>query len=326
MQETAAYVQVMNTVSRNLSAMTEATGASLTVVIPHLNGPEGLQRCLAALDAERAASGVEFDVHVVDNGSRVLPEAVCAAFPFVRLMQEAEPGPGPARTTGARAATSDLLGFIDADCVPRPGWVREMLSYFAANPEVGVIGGDVRIARAEPGRITGVEAFESVYGYRMQLYVERDGYTATCNMGVRREIFDQVGAFGGITIAEDVDWGRRATAQGIRIDYVPNMVIETPARADFSELARKWDRHMGHDFAEVTGLGSRARWIAKALALVVSPLKEIPTLLSTDRLGGIGERITAFGMLSRIRAYRAKRMLALLIGVGPSSKSAWRKE
>lgn len=300
--------------------------AGLTVVIPHLNGPDGLQRCLAALAKERATSGVDFAVFVVDNGSKQLPEAVCAAFPFVRLMSESEPGPGPARSHGAAQADTEFLAFIDADCVPRPGWVAQIVAYLAAHPETGVIGGDVRISRAVPGRTTATEAYESVYGYRMQLYVERDHYTATCNMAVRRAVFEAVGSFGGISIAEDVDWGRRATAQGVRIDYVPDMVIETPARADFAELARKWDRHIGHDFAEVTGLAGRVRWLAKALALAVSPLKEIPTILTTDRVTGAGERWLALSMLTRVRLYRCRRMLGLLMGAGPSSMAAWRKQ
>lgn len=299
---------------------------SVTVITPHLNGPEGLDRCLSALQAEREASGVDFAVFVVDNGSTRRPEAVCARYPFVTLLSEAEPGPGPARSHGAAQAKTDILAFIDADCIAQPGWVRQILGYFAAHPKTDVIGGDVRIAYADPARPTPVEAYESVYGYRMKLYVERDNYTATCNMAVRRSVFEAVGPFGGITIAEDVDWGRRATAKGYKIDYVPAMAIATPARESFAELARKWDRHVGHDFAEVAGLKDQLRWTAKALALAVSPLAEIPKILRSDRLDGLGARARAFTMLAQIRLYRARRMLGLLLGAGPSSMTAWRKQ
>jgi len=285
-----------------------------------------LQRCLQALAAERDASKIEFVVTVVDNGSHEMPRAVCDAFPFVTLMSEAETGPGPARSRGAFAAQSDLLAFIDADCVARPGWITRIITYFRDHPEVGVIGGDVRIAYENPDHITPTEAYESVYGYRMKLYVERDNYTATCNMAVRRPVFAQVGAFGGISIAEDVDWGRRATLQGVRIDYVPDMVIETPARGSFEELARKWDRHIGHDYADVGTGADRARWFAKAVALTLSPLKEIPKILSSRRLSTLPERGRAFRMLARIRVYRARRMISLLAGAGPSSMAAWRKQ
>ncbi|MEM6374712.1 MAG: glycosyltransferase [Pseudomonadota bacterium] len=304
--------------------MTGSTEASLTVVIPHLNGPDGLAICLKALAAEREASGIPFTVHVVDNGSHTLPEAVCAPYPFVTLMTEAEPGPGPARNHGARAATSDILGFIDADCVPRPGWVSRIVEHFSAHPETGVIGGDVRIARDGVTPITATEAYESVFGYRMRLYVERDNYTGTGNMAVRRTVFESVGDFAGISIAEDMDWGRRATAQGVRINFLPEMIIETPARTSFAELTRKWDRHIGHEFAKVTTVSGRAKWLLKAAALIISPLAGIPKILTTDLLQGGRERWLALRVLVQIRAYRAKRMLGLLVGAGPSSMAAWR--
>ena len=56
------------------------------------------------------------EVIVVDNGSRVLPEAVVAAYPAVRLVAEPTPGPGPARNRGAALARAPLLVFADADC------------------------------------------------------------------------------------------------------------------------------------------------------------------------------------------------------------------
>ncbi|WP_172300487.1 glycosyltransferase family 2 protein [Pseudoruegeria sp. HB172150] len=297
---------------------------ALSVIIPHLNAPDALNRCLASLAGQRG-DGVPFEVIVVDNGSAQLPDAICGAFGFVRLEQELTPGPGPARSRGAHLARADLLAFIDCDCIAAPGWIAGIHGYFRDHPETDVIGGDVRIHRADAERPTAIEAYEGVYGYRMKLYVERDGYTATCNMAVRRDTFLQVGDFAGISIAEDVDWGRRATAQGIRIDYAPDICIATPARESFSELTRKWDRHIGHDFAELTSTKDRARWTLRSLSLAASPLAEIPRIAGSDRLSGMNERALAFLGLTRIRFYRCRRMLGLLLsGDDRALSGAWR--
>lgn len=297
---------------------------ALSVIIPHLDAPEALARCLAALAGQRK-DGVSFEVIVVDNGSTDRPEAVCAAHDFVRLAEEPTPGPGPARNSGARLAGADLLAFIDSDCVAQPGWVAGIVRYFGTHPETDVIGGDVRISRADPGRATAIEAYESVYGYRMPLYIRRDGYTATCNMAVRRAAFRKVGDFAGMQIAEDVDWGRRAKAHGARIDYVPEMRIQTPARSSFQQLTRKWDRHIGHDFARVAGGRGYLRWTLRALALMASPLAEIARIARSDRISGPRERGLALVCLTRIRLYRGWRMLGLLIGGdGRSLTGAWR--
>ncbi|RVI28272.1 glycosyltransferase family 2 protein [Sinorhizobium meliloti] len=60
----------------------------------HLDEPDNLLTCLAALDAQRA-EGIPFEIIVVDNGSVEDPEAVCSQVEGVRLEREPNPGPGP---------------------------------------------------------------------------------------------------------------------------------------------------------------------------------------------------------------------------------------
>ncbi len=300
------------------------TGPRITVVIPHLDDEAGLRRCLESL-ADQRERFPSFDVIVVDNGSRALPRDVCAAFDYVRLEKETTPGPGPARSHGAHLARGAILAFIDADCIADPDWLATITTHLDAHPETSVIGGDVRIAHVDPERLTAIEAYESVYGYRMRLYVERDHYTATLNMAVRHETFEQVGDFGSLSVAEDMDWGRRATAMGIRIEYVADMKIATPARTSFAELQRKWDRHIGHDFAEVSDLQSRVRWAARALSLLASPFVELRTVATTPRVVGLRERSLAYACAVRLRMYRARRMMGLLGRGSPERLSArWR--
>ncbi|CUH49074.1 glycosyltransferase [Ruegeria atlantica] len=296
----------------------------LSIVIPHLNAPGALRECLTAL-AEQADDGIAFEVIVVDNGSTETPDEICAAFPFARLAHETTLGPGPARSRGATLSRAEILAFIDCDCIAQSGWIAGIVDYFNAHPDTDVIGGDVRILRIDPNATTAVEAYESVYGYRMQLYIMRDGYAATCNMGVRRGAFRKVGDFAGITIAEDVDWGRRATSLGMITRYVPQIVVETQARGSFSELTRKWDRHIGHDFAEVSGIGGRLRWGTRALILAASPLGEVLRILHSDRVSGLRDRFLALFCLTRIRLYRCRRMLALLFGRAAQTATAWRQ-
>ena len=302
------------------------TSPRISVVVPHHDDPE-LPACLAALAAQRA-DGIPFEVLVVDNGSARPPVAACAAHPGVRLLAEPTPGPGPARTTGARAARAPVVAFIDADCRADPGWIAAIDRAFA-DPATEIVGGDVRIAPLDPARLTVVEAYESVFGYRQRLYIERDGYAATCNMAVRRAVFDAVGAFAGLGVAEDMDWGRRATRLGHRTAYLPEMRVRTPARPDFPALARKWDRHVAHFWAETRarpGLGPRLRWLALTGAVALSPLAEIPTLARSDRLSRPGDRARGFAGVARLRLHRAGRMLGLALGADPARLAGgWRE-
>ena len=298
--------------------------ARISVVIPHLNQPEHLARCLASL---YAGTRHPDEVFVVDNGSKDMPQAVCATYPGVVLLREPTPGPGPARNLGAATATGEILAFIDADCLADPAWLAAVASAMS-DPSAQVLGGDVRIALSDPENLTSLEAYESIYAYRMDRYIAREGFTGTGNLATRRAVLAAVGPFAGLAVAEDRDWGQRATAMGYDLRYVPGMKVYHPARQTFAELAIKWDRHTAHDFiaAKAKPLG-RVRFAIKTLIMGASPLAEIPRIAVTDRLDGLRNKTLAFTCLARIRMYRSKIMMRLLMGGDPRQLSgAWNRK
>lgn len=300
---------------------------AVSVIVPHLDDEAGLARCLAALDVCRRAPGAPpAEVIVVDNGSRRLPQAICATVPGLRLAAEPTPGPGPARNRGAELALAPVLAFLDADCAPAPGWLAAIAAHFARPGSAPVVGGAVDIALADPARPTPTEAHEALFGYRQRLYVERHGYAATCNMAVRREVFAAVGPFAAIGVAEDADWGRRATAAGHRIAYAGDMRVATRARADFPALTRKWARLIAHQRSALpAGTGARARWIGRALLVALSPLAAVPAVALSGRLPDAAARWRALACTTRIRLWRAGRMLAAAAGDAGDAGRVWRE-
>jgi len=297
----------------------------ISVVIPHFNQEDHLRSCLASLRVARAACDAGVEVIVVDNGSRRVPEAVCAAFPEVQLLCEAEPGPGPARNRGAAAAAGDVLAFIDADCRAHPGWLRAIETAFA-DPATRIAGGDVQVGYADPARPTFLEPYEAIYSYRNQDHIA-EGFSGTGNLATRPEVLRDVGPFAGIGVAEDRDWGLRAGARGHPILWLPGMIVYHPARQSFAELTRKWDRHISHDY-EHFALGplGRLRWTLRAIAVAGSPLFELRTLATSPRISGGRERLLALLCLVRIRAYRGYAMLRrAAAGGGRDARADWRR-
>lgn len=303
-----------------------ATLPEVSVIAPHLNQPEHLAAFLASLFAQ------DFDmsraeVIIVDNGSRSLPEAVVAPWPGVRLVAEPTPGPGPARNRGVALSRAPVIAFADADCRVAKDWLPAILARFAADPHLAALGGDIRVFPAVPGRPVPAEAYEAVYAFRQRLYIETQGYSVTANLAVRRSVFEAVGGFGGIGIAEDNDWGNRARRMGHATVYAPEVRVEHPARATLAEIYAKWDRLIGHHHAtEARGLAGRARWTLKALALAASPLAELPRVARSDRLASARERRLAFRALVAVRLYRARRMLAVMLRpAARTGTAAWNR-
>ena len=302
----------------------DAVPVEVSVIIPHLNQPEHLKRCLESVHNQKGLDAI-IEVIVVDNGSDVLPKETCAMWPDVTLLSEATPGPGPARNKGIAAATGNIVACIDADCRAEPHWLGTVLAAFQ-DPDVDIIGGDVQVPYEDAARPTALEAYERVYAYRNWKYVA-SGYSGTGNLALRRQVFEKVGEFAGIELAEDKDWGLRAGRLGIKTHYVPAMIVFHPARKHIADMHRKWDRHIGHDHSKVVTLSDKLKFLVKAFALAVSPLAEIPRLLRTDRLGGFHERWLAFKCLTQIRMYRFWRMISVMVrGNAGDLAGAWNRK
>ena len=127
--------------------------ARASVIIPTRDRLDLLQPCLDGLWA--GTDYPELEVIVVDNGS-VVPETLryladLAARPNVRVLRADAPFNFSALCNlGARAATGELLCFLNNDIiVPQPGWLRE-LAGLALQPGVGAVG---PLLRYPDGRI-----------------------------------------------------------------------------------------------------------------------------------------------------------------------------
>ncbi len=286
----------------------------ISVVVPHLNQPDALDACLASLDAQSLARDL-FEVLVVDNGSRALPVDTISRHPATRLLEEARPGPGPARNTGVAVAQGEILAFIDADCRADANWLRNIQARLDSSKPGVALGGDVRIWRSDARSHSAIEAYESVFAYRFKLYIEKHGYSGTGNLALFRRDFERVGPFAGIEIAEDMDWGARARAAGLRFVYAPEMVVFHPARGSLSELYAKWDRQIMHYRRMAEGAPAwRVRWIVRALVVLASPVAGAVTVLTSDRIEGFTTRCKAIAVMGAVRLHRAATMLSLLRG------------
>lgn len=287
------------------------TSPRVSVIIPHFNMPDALDRCLASVRAQGNVG--EAEIIVVDNGSTITPDAVVARHAGVRLLVEPTAGPGPARNTGVAAARADILVFIDADCRADSGWLAAAVAAVAAGGKRGLAGGDVRIDFVDAAHLTPIEAYEAVFAYRQKMYIERQGFSGTGNLAMHRDVFETVGPFAGIGVAEDRDWGHRARCAGYRFVYVPAMRIFHPARPDYDSLRIKWQRHIAHDWAAHQASGQRHwRWWLKAVAMPFSVMVDAVRLLLSDRLAGVSNKVRGIAILARLRSFRGREMRRVL--------------
>lgn len=281
--------------------------AKAVVIIPHYNDVKRLQVCLSSL-MTNDTTGI--DIIVVDNGSTQSLEDTQSKFPNVRFFVENEPGAAAARNRGVDESTAELLFFIDADCVAAPDWLGVAMKVM---PKADLIGGRVDVFDETPAPRSGAEAFETIFAFNFQNYIEVQGFTGAGNLLTRRDVFLDTGGFRG-GVSEDRDWSMRAVAKGYKLIYENDLVVSHPTRSDWPALRHKWQRltnelFASHETDKGTGFSARLVWALRAIAMPVSAVAHMPKIIFSTRLSSMQEKIRAGFTLIRLRCLRMVWML-----------------
>ena len=184
----------------------------VSVIIPVFNGGPVFRETLASVLREAAADEVLVVSDASTDGSDRVAEDLGAK--VLRVPENA--GPSRARNLGARAATGELLVFVDADVSLPPGVIGRMRGLFEGPEAPDAAFGSYDDAPACPG-------FAAQYRNLLHHHVHQTGrpeaVTFWAGFGaVRTEVFLRLGGFDEARRwLEDVDLGARLIAAGGRI-------------------------------------------------------------------------------------------------------------
>ena len=277
----------------------------ITVVVPHYNDLEALDKCLTSL-VEQAPTHGGREIIVCDNASPIDHAQIAAVVEGrARLVVELEKGAGPARNRAVSEARGEILAFIDSDCIAQPGWLE---SGIAALERGDLVGGRIDVFTTA-SRPSGADLFEQLFAFDQRGYIEDKGFTVTANLFCRRDTFSAVGPFAN-GVSEDLEWCRRARRTGFSLVYEDAAVVRHPTRPDWTSLQAKWRRLTREAFQlhRMEG-GSRMGWALRQLAVAASAAPHTLRVLRADL--PVGEKVRAAGGLWRIRTWRALEGLKL---------------
>lgn len=288
--------------------MNNNASPEVSVLIPHYDQPAALKKCLESLERQTFPPE-KTEIIVADNGT---PGGICELerrFPQMRFVSACKKGAANARNEAMRHARGRVFAFIDADCVAAPDWLSRGVEGLTKSE---LSGGAIAVSVEIEGAPSAVEAFERVFAFHQRDYVERKKFSATANLFVRREAALAIGPFTN-GLSEDVDWCRRAAALGFHLAFNPNSVVSHPARRNWSELVRKWERLIAERWA---GFGRKDAfgvlgWMSLAAATALSVGPHLLLVATSAELKTARDKMAAAGVLARIRLWRAWRMAAL---------------
>ncbi len=222
---------------------------AVSVIVPFHGSAEegrGLFEELARLRLGPADEAI-----VVDNTvDRVLAEVDSGAVKVVPA--PAERSSYYARNTGAEAAGSEWLLFVDSDCRLRPDLVD---AFFLAPPgdEAGAIAGAVVGVPEQTALVARYARSRGHLDQAAHLAHPHRPFAVTANMLVRRAAWEDAGGFfESLRSSGDADFSWRIQELGWRLDYRPEAVVEHHHRESIRALVRQNLRY-----------GAGRAWIAR---------------------------------------------------------------
>jgi len=194
------------------------------VIIPAFNAEKTIGRCLGAL-TKQDYNG-EYEIIVIDDGSTDSTPDIISQFDKAHLIRQSNAGPAAARNRGASAAGGKIILFTDADCVPEPDWISEMLRPFYENGEVIGVKGAYKTRQKEiTARFVQLE-YEDKYNYMLKdKFID---FIDTYSAGFRKDVFLEMKGYDSsfpVACAEDVELSYRMSNKGHKMVFNPDAVV-----------------------------------------------------------------------------------------------------
>ena len=250
---------------------------SVSIVIPNRNGAATLEACLRAAGAAASRAG-RAEVVVVDDASDDGSIAIVERFPVKLVRLEAHGGVSRARNAGARAASGELLLFIDADCLLAEEAVAEARVAYGDRADL-VLGGTYTPRPADEDFFS---RFQSAFIHHFETKRAAPDYVAAHAMLVDAERFRSSGGFvegsfiGVAASVEDVELSHRLRRAGCELAMCPALRVThvfgfslRRSLANAVKKARYWTAYslVNRDLLADSGTASRELKTNVALAL-----------------------------------------------------------
>jgi glycosyltransferase involved in cell wall biosynthesis len=193
-----------------------------SVVIPSYNSAGHIRRCLRAIRAQRTS--VPFEVILVDSSRDGTELMVAEEFPEVRLFHfPKRKSVGEARNIGIRKARSEVVLFLDSDCLAGESWLDGMYSAVRAPGVSGVCGS---IENGTPWSITGTVGFYLEFFRFLRSGDEPSAITLLLggNSGFKKEVFE-LESYNPQSVADDFIFSWKLAKKGQSLLFLPSIPV-----------------------------------------------------------------------------------------------------
>lgn len=213
-----------------------------SIIVPVYNRPDEVAELLLSLTKQTRK---DFEVVVIEDGSEVTCENVCDHFANrldLHYFVKENGGPGAARNYGAELARGEWFIVLDSDVVLPPGYLAAIDEELGDRP-CDAFGGPDRahkdftpVQKAISYAMTSFFTTGGIRGGKQKL---DKFYPRSFNMGVSRELWQQLGGFRLMRFGEDIDFSYRICEAGARCRLFPEAWVWHKRRTDFRRFFRQ---------------------------------------------------------------------------------------
>ena len=215
-------------------------------IVPVYNRPDEVSELLESLCSQTVS---DFEVLIVEDGSTNTCKDVCDKYAGILDLHyyfKDNSGPGQSRNYGAERAQGEWLIILDSDVVLPPKYLESVAAnstLYTLNSQLACFGGP---DAAHPS----FTPVQKAISYSMTSFFTTGGirggkakldkfYPRSFNMGIRRDVYLQLGGFSKMRFGEDIDFSYRIVEAGYKPRLFPDAWVWHKRRTDFRKFFRQ---------------------------------------------------------------------------------------
>ena len=212
-----------------------------SIIVPVYNRPNEVDELLQSLCQQTVK---DFEVLIIEDGSIKTCKDVCDKYANILVMHyhaKENSGPGQSRNYGAERAKGEYVIILDSDVV-LPNTYIEAIDKSLTSEIIAFGGPDAAHPSFTP--------IQKAISYSMTSFFTTGGirggkakldkfYPRSFNMGIRRDVYLQLGGFTKMRFGEDIDFSYRIVEAGYRPQLFPEAWVWHKRRTDFHKFFRQ---------------------------------------------------------------------------------------
>ena len=232
-----------------------------SIIVPVFNRPDEVDELLESLCQQEVK---DFEVIIVEDGSKKPCKEVCDKYAGIldlHYYYKENSGPGQSRNYGAERARGEWLIVLDSDVVLPKGYLMAVDSAIGhqkkdsaeANSSLFTLHSSLP-CDAWGGPDTSHPSFTPVQkaiSYSMTSFFTTGGirggkgkkldkfFPRSYNMGIRRNVYLELGGFTKMRFGEDIDFSYRIIEAGYKTALIPEAWVWHKRRTDFRKFFRQ---------------------------------------------------------------------------------------